>query len=210
MADMVRTIFTAHAYAASAFGAVLLLSAQGAQAGGCYGSSCRPAPCQGSACYNLVETPPVYGTVNESYVTRPEQTYSRVVPAQYEYQTETVMVQPARQIPRHRAAQYETVQEKVMISPGGKRWEVTQDAYGRTTGCWVYDKPQYGYQSRTVMVSPAAVDYETVPAVYAQRQRKVMVQPTYVAHETVPAVYETRQRTVLMSRGSQHWAKTGY
>jgi hypothetical protein len=194
----------------SAFGAVLLLGSAGAQAG-CFGSSCgQPAPCKGSSCYNLIQTPPVYGTVSESYVARPERTQSHVVPAQYEYQSETVMVHPARQIPHHRPAQYSTVQEKVMLSPGGKRWEVTTDAYGRTTGCWVYDKPRYGYQSRTVQVSPASVDYETIPAVYAQRQRKVMVSPTYVARETIPAVYETRQRTVLVSPGSQHWAKTGY
>lgn len=197
--------------AASAIATALLFGASGAQAGGCYGTSCRPAPaCQGSSCYNLVQTPPVYGTVNETYLARPARSQAQVIPAEYDYQTETVMVQPARQIPRHRPAQYSTVTEKVMVSPGGKRWEVTTDAYGRTTGCWVYDKPRYAYQQRTVEVAPASVDYETIPPVYTQRQRKIMVRPTQVVHHTIPAVYETRQRSVLVSPGSQHWARSGY
>lgn len=207
---MMSKIVSLSAFTASAFSAVLLLGAQGAQAGGCYGSSCRPAPCQGSSCYNLVQTPPVYGTVNETYLARPAQSQARVIPAEYDYQTETVMVHPARQIPHHRPAQYSTVSEKVMISAGGKRWEVTTDAYGRTTGCWVYTPAQYGYQQRTVQISAASVDYETIPAVYTQRQRQVMVRPTQVVHDTIPAVYETRQRSVLVSPGSQRWARTGY
>ncbi|MFC5504600.1 hypothetical protein [Bosea massiliensis] len=198
------------AFAASAASAALLLGTAPAQAGGCYGSSCRPAPCQGAACYNLVETPPVYGTIAETQVVRPAKTYRRIVPAEYDYVTEKVMIQPARQIPHHVPAQYSSIQEKVLISPGGKRWEVTTDAYGRTTGCWVYDEPQYGYRQRTVEVSPARVEYETVPAVYTQRQRKVMVRPTQVLHETVPAQYETRHRKVLVSPGSQHWQKAGH
>jgi hypothetical protein len=196
--------------AGSAFATVLLLGAQGAQAGGCYGSSCRPAPCQGSACYNLVQTPPVYDTISETYLARPAQSQARIVPAEYDYVAEQVMIQPARQIPHYRAAQYSSVSEKVMISPGGKRWEVTTDGYGRTTGCWVYDEPRYGYRQRTVEVSPATVEYETLPPVYTQRQRKIMVRPTQVVHQTIPAVYKTRSRTVLVSPGSQRWARAGY
>jgi hypothetical protein len=198
-------------FVTSAFSALLLLGAQAAQAGDCAGYSCRPAPsCRGSACYNLVQTPPVYDTLSESYLIRPEQTQSRVVPAQYDYVTETVMIQPARQIPHHRPAQYQSVSEKVMISPASRRWEVTRDAYGNTTGCWVEVPAQYGYQQRTVEVTPPTIDYETIPAVYTQRQRKVMVRPTQVVHETRPAQYATRQRSVMVSPGSQRWERAGY
>ncbi|SEF63491.1 hypothetical protein [Bosea lathyri] len=185
---------------ASTFTAALLLGAQGAQAGGC----------RGSACYNLVDAPPVYGSISETFVARPEQTQARVVPAEYDYVTENVMIQPARQIPHHRAAQYGSVTEKVLISGPTRRWEVTRDAYGNTSGCWVDVPAQYGYQSRRVEISAAFVEYETLPAVYTQRQRKVMVRPTYVEHHTIPAVYETRQRQVLVKQGSQYWARAGY
>ncbi|PTM38893.1 hypothetical protein [Bosea sp. 124] len=207
---MTHKVLTVSAFAASALSAALLLGSTAAQAGGCFGSSCRPAPCQGTACYNLVQTPPVYDTIAETQLVRRSQTRHRVVPARYDYVTEKVMIQPARQIPHHVAAQYSSVSEKVVISPGGKRWEVSTDVHGRTTGCWVYDEPQYGFRQRTVEVTPATVEYETIPAVYTQRQRRVMVQPTQVVHEIIPATYETRHRKVLVSPGSQHWQKAGY
>lgn len=197
---MVRSLSSRRLLAASAFTTVFLLGAGAAQAGGC----------RGSACYNLVTSPPVYGTVDETYQVQPSQVQRRVVPAEYESVTENVMIAPARQIPHHRAAVYETVTEKVLVSPATRRWEVTRDAWGNTVGCWVDVPAQYGYQSRRVEVSPATVEYETVPAVYTQRQRKVMVRPTQVVREEIPAVYATRQRQVLVSPGSQYWSRARY
>ncbi|HEY5797019.1 MAG TPA: hypothetical protein VIU82_18580 [Bosea sp. (in: a-proteobacteria)] len=197
---MTHKVLTVSALAASAVSAALLLGSTAAQAGGC----------RGSACYNLVQTPAVYDTIAETQLVRKAQTQRRIVPAQYQYVTENVMIQPARQIPHQVAATYSSISEQVLISPGGKRWEVSTDAYGRTTGCWVYDEPQYGFRQRTVEVSPATVEYETIPAVYTQRQRRVMVRPTQVVRQTAPAVYETRHRKVLVSPPSQHWQRAGY
>lgn len=186
--------------AASAFSAALLMGAGAAQAGGC----------RGSACYNLVTAPPVYGTVDETVQVRPPQVQHRVVPAEYETVVDTVMIAPERRIPHYRPASYETVTEKVLISGPSRRWQVTRDAYGNTVGCWVEVPAQYGYQSRRVEVAPASVSYETVPAVYGQRPRKVMVRPTEVLREEIPAAYETRQRQVLVSPGSQYWSRSRY
>jgi hypothetical protein len=197
---MLRSLSSSGVLAASAVAAGLVLSASAAEAGGC----------RGSACYNLVNTPPVYGTIDETYQVRPAQVQRRVVPAEYETVTDTVMIAPERRIARPRAAVYDTVTEKVLIAPATRRWEVSRDAWGRTVGCWVDVPAQYGYQSRRVEVSPASVDYETVPAVYTQRQRKVMVRPTEVVREEIPAVYETRQRQVLVSPGSQYWSRARY
>lgn len=197
---MVRSLSSSRIIAASAFTTALLIGASAAQAGGC----------RGSACYNLVTAPPVYGTVNETVQVRPALTQRRVIPAEYETVTDNVMIAPERRIPRHRAAVYETVTEKVLIAPATRRWDVTRDAWGNTVGCWVDVPAQYGYQSRRVEVSPASVEYEMVPAVYTQRQRKVMVRPTEVVREEIPAVYETRQRQVLVSPGSQYWSRAGY
>ena len=201
---MKRSVLTA-----SAFTTALLLGAPGAQAG-CYGSSCRPAPCQGAACYTLVQTPPVYGSVAETHVARPEQVQAQVVPARYETTVETVMIHPARKVAHHRPAEYGVVSEKVMLSPGGKRWEVTRDGHGRMVGCWVETPAHYGYRQRTVEIAPASVSYEIVPPVYSQRQRQVMTSPTHVVRHTIPAVYETRHRPVLLQPASRHWARAGY
>ncbi|MDP3319710.1 MAG: hypothetical protein Q8S58_11320 [Bosea sp. (in: a-proteobacteria)] len=46
---MAKKALTVSAFAAPAVSAALLLSVSAAQAGGCYGSSCRPAPCQRTA-----------------------------------------------------------------------------------------------------------------------------------------------------------------
>lgn len=198
------------AITASAFGAFLAFGASSAQAGGCYGSSCRPAPCKGSACYTLVQTPPVYGAIDETYIARPEQIQSQVVPAQYETLTEKVMIHPARKIAHHRPAQYGVVSEKVLLSPGGKRWEVSRDAHGRLVGCWVETPAQYGYRQRTVEIAPASVAYEIVPPVYSHRHRRVMTTPTQIVRHTIPPVYETRHRKVLLKPASSHWARAGY
>lgn len=197
---MLRSLSSSGVLAASALTTAFLFSASTAEAGGC----------RGSACYNLVNTPPVYGTVDETYQVRPAQVQRRVVPAEYESVTDTVMIAPERRIARPRAAVYDTVTEKVLIAPATRRWEVSRDAWGNTVGCWVDVPAQYGYQSRRVEVSPASVDYEIVPAVYTQRQRKVMVRPTEVVREEIPAVYETRQRQVLVSPGSQYWSRARY
>lgn len=195
---MTLKALTVSALAASAFSAALLLGST-AQAGGC----------EGTACYNLVQTPPVYGTIAETKLVRKTKTRRRVVRARYATITEKVLIQPARQIPHQVEGQYYSISEKVLIAPGGPRWEVTTDAYGRTTGCWIYDEPQYGFRQRLVESAPARIEYETIPAVYTQRQRRVLVRPTRVVKETIRAGYKTRYRKVLVSPGSQHWQPAG-
>jgi hypothetical protein len=198
---MMHKALTVSAVTASAFAAALLLASTAAQAGG---------DCRGTACYNLIQTPAVYDTVAETYLVRQSQTRRRVVPARYTTVTEKVMIQPARQIAHEVEGQYYSISEKVVISPGGPRWEVITDASGRTTGCWVYDEPQFGFRQRLVESAPARVEYQTIPAVYTQRQRRVMVAPTRVVHQTIPAGYKTRHRKVLVSPASQHWQRAGY
>ncbi|HEV7259880.1 MAG TPA: hypothetical protein VGN82_19005 [Bosea sp. (in: a-proteobacteria)] len=188
------------ALAASAFSAALLLAPTAAHADGC----------QGTACYNLVKTPPTYATVAERKLVRKTQTRRRVVPARYATVTEKVLIQPARQIPHHVEGQYYSISDKVLIAPGGPRWEVTTDIYGRTSGCWIYDEPQYGFRQRLVESAPARIEYETIPAVYTQRERRVLVRPTRVVNETIRAGYKTRYRKVLVSPGSEHWQRAGY
>src|SRR6478609_7461052 len=108
---MLRSLSSSRIIAASAFSTALLIGASAAQAGGC----------RGSACYNLVTAPPVYGTVNETYQVRPAQTQHRVVPAEYETVTDNVMIAPERRIGHRRAAVYDTVTETVLIAPATRR-----------------------------------------------------------------------------------------
>lgn len=196
---MLRKVFVS-GLAGSALAAGLLLGMPGAQATDCYGA----------ACYRLVKTPPVYRTIEKTYLARPAQRQARIVPAQYDYVTENVLMEPARTIPHYRDATYSSVSEKVMISPPTRRWETSRDMFGNVVGCWVDVPAQFGYRQRTVEVSPATVEYETIPAVYVPRQRKVMVRATQVVQETIPPVYKTVQRQVMVSPGAQEWAPFRY
>jgi hypothetical protein len=216
-----------------------------AQAGGhCHGN-----------CYTKVVSPPAYGTVAERVLVQPErvvtqtlpasfktvhetvvvreaQRLTRVIPAEYTTVQETVTVRPAQTIARPIPAQHATVHEKVMTSPGGKVWKVTRDAHGREIGCWVHVPPTWGVIAKTVVVRPASVVHETLPAVMETRQRSVLVRPAQIVtehvpaithtrarhvmvtppqavHHTIPAAYETRHRTVQIHPGSVQWQPVG-
>jgi len=164
------------------------------------------AGCYGSQCYQRVDAPPTYATYSEQVMVSPGRVQRHVSPAEYGSVAETVVVQPERTVARQVPAVTSTVAEKVMVSPGGKRWQVTRDAYGREIGCWVYDPPRYAVQHRTVVVQPASLAYETIPAVTATRHRTVMTRPAQVHESVVPATYATRHRTVMTSTGGSYWS----
>ena len=161
--------------------------------------------CHGPRCYQLVDTPPVYKTVTEQVVVRPAMAVPRTIPAEYGMVQEKVLVRPARTIAHRVPAVLDTVAEKVMVSPGGKRWQVTTDAYGRTVGCWVVEPAQYAVRHRTVVVQPESVRHEVIPAEYGVRQRTVLTRPAQVVHETIPAVYGERHHQVMVSPGHRGW-----
>ncbi len=188
-----------HIYKALVLGGFAATLASGsalAGGGGCYGSSC----------YQKVVAPPTYSTYAEQVMVSPGGVRRHVAPAEYGAVAETVVVQPERTIARHIPAVTSTVADRVMVSPGGKRWQVTRDAYGREIGCWVYDKPTYAVQHRTVVVRPSSVAYDSIPAVTATRHRTVMTRPAQVYEEAIPASYATRHRTVMTSPGGAYWS----
>jgi hypothetical protein len=177
--------------------AALLFSVSGALAGGC----------QGSSCYRLVTSPPVYGSVAENVMVQPARTVARHIPAEFSTVEEKILVRPGRTIAHHTPAVLKDEAETVMVSPASKRWQVTHNAHGQVEGCWVVVPAQYATRHRTVVVAPASVQHEVIPAEYGVRQRTVMVRPAGVEHNTIPAVYETRHRQVIVSHGSQSWQR---
>ena len=119
--------------------------------------------CGGAECYRRVVTPPVYGTVSQQVLVRPPQSFTSTVPGEFT-----------------------TVSERVLIAPASRVWQVSQDAYGGTVGCWV-----------------------TVPARYAVRHRQVMVRAPQVVRHYQPAQYAVQQRQVLVQPGRAGWAPVG-
>jgi hypothetical protein len=111
------------------------------------------------ACYRHVVRPPVSRAVSERVVLHPGQTVARTV------------------LPR-----YETVAERVLIAPARNVWQVTRGPRGEAIGCWV-----------------------AVPAQYAVRHRSVMLRPAGIVTEAIPAASMTRVRSVVVDRGGPAW-----
>ena len=179
--------------------AAFAASAAAAQAGGA---------CTGN-CYQKVVNPPVYRDVAEQVMVRPAQTHAEIIPAQLGSVSERIVVSPGHAIARTIPAQYGTVGETVQTSAGGKVWQVTRDHHGREIGCWVYVKPAYATQYRTVMVRPAATVHDFVPPVYGTRERTVVVRPAQTVYHTAPAVYQTHTRQEMVQPASASWQPVG-
>ena len=122
-------------------------------------SAALGAPADCVASYRLVVRPPVHGVISERVTLHPGQTIARAV------------------LPR-----YETVTEKVLVSPQRNVWQVKRGPRGETIGCWV-----------------------AVPAQYAVRRRAVMIRPAYVRAESIPAARITRTRSAVLDRGGSAW-----
>jgi hypothetical protein len=164
---------------------------------------------KGRQCFELVETPPAYQTIEENVLVAPARHVRHHVPAVLDEVTEAVVVRPERTIARHVPAEYGVVQERVMTHAGGKQWVVQRDAYGRLVGCWVHTGPSYATVARRVKLRDSGVTYETLPAIVSHRTRTVVVERARTEVEHIPAQYETRARQVQVSNGGAYWQAIG-
>lgn len=167
------------------------------------------AGCQGSQCFEQVVTPPVYRTEHHEVLVEPERRLAHRVAPQFASVEETVTLRGPRQVVHHVPAEYSSVEERVLLAPGGRHWQVSIDAYGRTIGCWVEVPPHYGVRQRTVEVRPAQTYYETIPAVTGTRIVTVMTRPSAIEVETIPARYETVAQEVEVQPASVGWRPIG-
>lgn len=159
----------------------------------------------GQQCYRHVSHPAVHRTVTEEVILTPAHTVAHKIPAKHAVVKEQVLVRPAQTVVHTIPAEYDTVSEKVMVSPARKEWRVTRGHHGETVGCWVDVAPEYAVRHRQVIVRPARVVHQTVPAVYETRDRVVIVEPARIVHETVPAVHATRHRNVMVQPARVGW-----
>ena len=121
------------------------------------GALASPSECV--ACYRQVVRPPVSRAVSERVMLHPRHSVARTI------------------LPR-----YDTIAEKVLVASARNVWQVTRGPRGEAIGCWV-----------------------TIPAQYAIRHRSVMVRPAQVVAEAIPAATITRNRSVVVDRGGPAW-----
>lgn len=146
--------------------------------------------------------PPIYGTQKRHTVIRPAEIGYSVVPAQYAWERQKVLIEPARTVKRVIPAVTKTVHRKVLVHEGGYDWE-WRWIDGRKVLCKIKRGPVYRTVAETVVVHPAQVVRETIPARYGFEKRKVLVSHAYKTKYVIPAEYGYVTERVLIQPGQQ-------
>jgi hypothetical protein len=205
-------------------------------------------------CYAPYRTPPVYGTVQERVLLRaarsrvdrvpaiygtqkvrrlvaPERVEYRIIPAQYRSVRERVLLYPETTVARTIPAVTRTEYRRVKVSEGGYAWEY-RTIHGKRVLCKVKRKAVYDTVAETVVVRPARVVQERVPASWGYQDRavlvaderreaviipaeygysteQVLIQPEQHEVIDIPAEYQIVDREVLVSAGASGWKRVG-
>jgi hypothetical protein len=162
---------------------------------------------RGVACYEPVRTGPVYETVTERVLVRPETVVYDVEPAQYGTRARQVVVQPqrtelydvpavfgaqqrevvlapGRTVRRHAAPRYAEVTEKVQVQAARVAWE-WRIIDGKRVKCRVEYPARYEHRTRKVLVEPGGSWTEYQPEQRATVTSQVLVQRPGVRAQTV-------------------------
>lgn len=165
--------------------------------------------CRGVECYDKVELPDVYRTVDRPVVVR--RGYREVVEID-----PVVVVRPERVLLEPRRVGYEmtppvtrTVFQEIVVRPAGYTWETTYGPYGEERRCKVPVPAEVKVVPREVLVAPGRRVRVVTPPVYGLRERVVAVKPARrLVRDTPPVVRRERTR-VLVRRGGTAWVRSG-
>jgi hypothetical protein len=140
--------------------------------------------------------PAIYGTEKRRTLISPERVTYRIIPAEYQTIRENVLLYPATTVARKVPAVTETVHRKVKVD-GGYAWEYRK-IHGRMVLCKVKRKATYRTVAETVVVEPARIVHERVPASYGYRDRVVLVRGERKEAVIIPAEYGYSTERVLI------------
>lgn len=158
----------------------------------------------------LVIIPAKWGTETVTYVSKQSASTLRVIPASFSNSSETIEVKPAYAQWEMSAtppgecqssnpddcrywcykgypAEYTTIPTTVLASDAS----TTSNAIGEKTSSY----------TKRVIVEPAKVVEEVIPAEYAEITKTTLVKDAYTVEETVPAEYKTVTKEVLKQKG---------
>lgn len=152
----------------------------------------------------VVTTPPVVATRAETVLVRPASVSHVAVPAVYGTAVQRVMVRPAQVSYIHSAPVVRTVYDTVVVQPGGSRWEEHRSLFGRERRCRVAVAAVTQTVARQVVVAPAQAVPVVTPAVYRDIARPVMLQPASLRPVYTPPVYGTQYRTAVVRPAERH------
>lgn len=173
--------------------------------------------------------PAIYGTQKRRVLASPARESWRIIPATYATMREKVLLEPARTVKRVIPAETRTVHRKVMVDQGGHAWE-WRWIKGKKVLCKIKRGPTYKTVAETVVVTPARVVHESVPARYGYENRTVLthaesrerivtppvfefvterveIQPARKKVHRTPPRYDVVARQVLVEEGRTDWRR---
>jgi hypothetical protein len=182
-----------------------------------------------AATSRIDRVPAIYGTQKVRRLISPERVEYRIVPAQYGSVRERVELYPETTVARTIPAVTRTKYRRVKVSDGGYAWEY-RTIHGKRVLCKVKRKAVYDSVAETVVVRPARVVRERVPAQWGYRDRavlvaeerreaipipaeygysteQVLIQPEQRTYIEIPAEYQVVERQVVVSEGTSGWRR---
>jgi hypothetical protein len=165
--------------------------------------------CRGAGpCYDRVQQPDVYATVDRPVMVRPgfREVYQRegVVVVR----PERFMVRPPRVAYRERPPVVRTVLQEVVVRPAGYAWASSYGPFGERR-CRVPVPAEIKVVPREVLVRPGRIEAVSLPPVYGFRQRVVAVRPPRDIVVDHPAIVARERASVLVRRGGVAWLPAG-
>jgi len=167
----------------------LLAAAQGLAAG----AARADGPCV-AQCYVGATTVPIYELVGRSAVIAPPRVVSVVAPALYTVIAAPAIVRPEHVVAHAMPAAYATFPEQVLAAPAERRWTVRYDYHGREAAGWEDVPARIETRQRTIVLRPAHVMLQTIPAITELRPYRVLVSPQIVEHRVLPELAIARRR----------------
>jgi hypothetical protein len=173
--------------------------------------------------------PAIYGTRQVRRLISPERVDYRIIPAEYRTVREKVLLYAETTVARTIPAVTRTEYRRVKIAAGGYAWEY-RTIHGKRVLCKVKRKAVYDTVGETVVIRPARVVHERVPAQWGFEERQVevvaerreavvipaeygysteqvLIQPEQRQVIDIPAEYQVVDRDVLVSPGSSGWRR---
>jgi len=149
-----------------------------------------------AADYRIEITPAAYEYVTESVLVKEASEVAELVPAKYEWRTESILVKEAYDQLKTVPAVYDTKSEEILVKPAYTTWKKGRgpiEKLNNSTGeimCLVEVPAEYRTVRSKVVITPAATEKVSFPAVYKDVKKRVMVEGPTMVKRAIPASYK--------------------
>jgi len=162
-------------------------------------------------CLKEYYTPERYVSVTEDVMVKSEQNETTVIPPQFEEFNKTVVTKPSYSKLTVVPAQYDESEERVMVTPEKTVWKKGSNPAQQVDGatgdimCLVKIPATYKTVKKSVLVSPATTQSETVPEETVTLKAKKLLADAKTEVRILPAAYVSVKKEVLEQNATFTW-----